>query len=899
MKHLYCNWPEILAAGPGAVGGKAATLARLASLAFPIPGGIVIPTAAADAWLTTCGFREELLTAATDANLDRLDELQARLQSHPADPALLDALAQTLNDPAWHQRPLAVRSSSPDEDSANASFAGIHRSFLNVSGRQALTQAIVSVWASLWTPGAVCYRQRLGLKHADAHMAVLLMPLIAARASGIGFTCDPLNGRDDRVVIHANWGLGESLVNGQTAGDEITLGDPPPNCDLQLITYQVASKSLSSQPCLAGGTELVPSPGDKAEARVLSPEQALHLGRLLKLAATALDFSRPAWDGEWAWDGKHFWLLQLRPVTAPGRCTYPGLAHQPDIWSRGNTCEVLPEPLSPMDWCISRKLVDLLIASGPQLAGFPLHPGVQRAGLFHGRLYLNLSLIQWEAHQAFALEPQAMNRLVGGHQPEIQVPAATLATRLRRFGWLARYLLRSRRIRRQGEQQIEASRQMNSHWRQQPYPADSAGLARRMREVINQGALVHGLHFMQGAGGASLNMLVDLIEAQLPGEGHALASALLAGGLPSVTARQSYELIAIAQAAMTEPATRAWLEKRRHHDGDWRELPENNSFRRAFGDFIERYGHRGIYETYLRNPRWRECSDYLLDLLPDLAATDIDALTRRQHESAVHARVRLKAALPAWKRALLNPLIAKASAETNGREAARSAMIQFAETSRLGLLHIGRVWKEKQWLARPEDIFFLLHTEVLAVLDGLRPGAALAPLVGERQEQFKRWQDESAPDVIVTGEKSMPKSQSTATNGKSTPGTKFSGTAVGSGLACGPARLIKSPAESKQLQRGDILVVASTDPAWTPLFLKAAGLVMETGGFLSHGAIVAREFGIPAVVNLPGILQQIGNSDWLEVDGGQGSVCLVRQSDTRQRNSSIFSPRLERTEEPD
>ena len=169
-----------------------------------------------------------------------------------------------------------------------------------------------------------------------------------------------------------------------------------------------------------------------------------------------------------------------------------------------------------------------------------------------------------------------------------------------------------------------------------------------------------------------------------------------------------------------------------------------------------------------------------------------------------------------------------------------------------------------------EHVFDLLEEEILAVLDGRRPGSALAALVATRQSQQAEWATTPPPDYFLVGREAA--SPPPAAMPRAASGATRHGTPVGSGRARGRACRLDRPDQGERLARGDVLVVATTDPAWTPLFLKAGALVMETGGFMSHGAIVAREFGIPAVVNLPGILDEIADGDELEVDGWQGRV---------------------------
>lgn len=856
---LHQGWQAIHQAGPHQVGGKAWNLARLKRYGFSVPELFAIDAAAYRDWLDSSGLEAELLVAGTEP--EALAKVIAKLQAFPI----------ALHLAELPDGPLAVRSSAPQEDSNNASFAGIHTTCLNVQGNEAVVQAIRTVWLSLWTPTAIAYRLRIGLPHEEAAMAVLIMPLIRARASGIAFTRDPISGRDDRMVIHAAHGLGESLVSGQTNGEEILLGEDLLDDHLYLHRLTPCNQKVRIDPAADGGTQMHQVDADPVQ--VLSEPQILELGEQLRLAAFALDYTKPDFDLEWAWDGERFWLLQARPITAANRCTYPELQSQPDIWSRGNTRDVVPDPLSPFDWSASRRLVNAILKQGFETAGFALHPGAQKAGLFHGRLYLNLSLMQWEGYVTLGVTPEAMNRLIGGHQPEIHIPPPTWKIRLRHGMNLLRYMGRAHGRRRAGCKAVIEIMAAAKAWRNEDLPQDDQEFAATLRRYMRNTRAAYDLHFLQGSASGALNFLVDTIEACLPGEGHALAAALMAGDPPSVTAQQGYDLIEIARKAVADQETRGWLERRRRGEAlDWQGLPQDNQFRQNFAEFLDRYGHRGIYETYTRNPRWREQPDYLLDSLLDLAETDLDALQQRYTEAAAQARKRVAQALPWWKRPILTRLILDAKAGSNEREAARSAMISQLEVIRRALLILGERWVGNDYIEKKEDILFLLQTEIHAVLDGVMPGQGLAPLIAERQRLFDGWQAEEAPEVILEQPDGSLAEQAADYQVRPTNGDCFMGVSVGAGFVSGTARLLTCPKQGERLGRGEILVVPSTDPAWTPLFLKAGGLVMETGGYLSHGAIVAREFGIPAVVNMPGILQQIRDGDQLAVDGTKGTV---------------------------
>jgi pyruvate,water dikinase len=355
---------------------------------------------------------------------------------------------------------------------------------------------------------------------------------------------------------------------------------------------------------------------------------------------------------------------------------------------------------------------------------------------------------------------------------------------------------------------------------------------------------------------------------------------MMAGGPPSVSAQQGYDLAELARLAMRDPVASAWLTRRATQpgDADWRRMPADNPWREAFARFLDRYGHRAVNETHVRQPRWHEAPDYLLDNLPALAAVDLPALAARQQALAGEALRTVRAALPWYKHPLLRLALQMAKRESNLREAARSAFIADVEPLRRLGLALGARWVQHGWLDAADQILLLMPVEWLAVLDGERPGSALRTLVAERAARFAAWQAAEAPDVIIrapaSGESARPPASPTPAGdtAQAASGDIWQGVAVGGGQAVGPVRLIRAPEDGHRLAPGDILVAPATDPAWTPLFLRAAGLVMETGGFMSHGAIVAREFGIPAVVNIAGVMAALREGEPVEIDGRAGTL---------------------------
>jgi pyruvate,water dikinase len=836
---MILDWNAAAAAGAAIAGGKGWQLGRMAELGVPVPDGYVLAA--------ECS--------------------RGRQPGTPLAQAIAEELMGELERRGWSAVPLAVRSSAVQEDAENASFAGIHLSRLNVLGIDALAQAVAEIWDSAWSDTATAYRRRLGMEDGDRAMAVVVMPLLPAQAAGIAFTCDPVSGRDDHLIVNAHWGLGEALVGGHADGDEYRLEIQPDDTAAE-ISRRIGSKRQLTCPA-ATGTELRDTPADMAARAVLTPDQVIEVARLARDAAGALDYTRPLYDLEWVWDGTRFWIVQARPVTALGRHTYDALRDQPALWSRGNTREVLPEPLSPMDWCGSRLLVDRMLTLAWQLAGYKILPGTRRGALFHGRLYLESSLLQWEAYEALGLPPKLINEMMGGAQPEIAVPPPTLRQRLTWLYRLLRYLRRAAPIRKRAEDSLRQAHELATVWRCRPLPQNAEQLAALAREQLARINRMDDILFLQGAGGGGLSNLLKLLERYLPGQGHALAAALMAGGAPSVTARQGYELIELANIAEKDAPALAWLRALDRVDSQWDvALPADSAFRNAFAAFLDRYGHRAVAETYMRSPRWREQPGYLLDVVLGLLGTDADALRRRQAEAAEAAWRQVNARLPAWLRPMLRSTVRTATTECNHREAARSALMAQLEVSRQLLLALADTLIGPYGLEQREDIFNLTGAEALDVAEGRLLPRFAARRAAARRALLEQWMSEREPDVIALHKPVNLPHQETdrATDGD------WRGTPVGAGRAQGRALVACNPGEGTAMQTGDILVAPSTDPAWTPLFLKAGGLVMETGGYLSHGAIVAREFGIPAVVNMPGILERLRSGQMLEVDGDGGRV---------------------------
>jgi len=435
---------------------------------------------------------------------------------------------------------------------------------------------------------------------------------------------------------------------------------------------------------------------------------------------------------------------------------------------------------------------------------------------------------------------------------------------------MLRFMARAPARRKRGEAAIAQIMDQARRTQSAPPPASPEALRTALSRQVRVAREATDLHFLQGSSGGSLTLLASVLEKHFPGEGVALSAALQAGGEPSVTARQGYALLHLARLSSRPEAHEQPL--------------ANPAFAEAFQSFLDAYGHRGSYETYMRSPRWREEPEVVLAQVRALEGVDEADLRRRQQEGLRSVWLRLKSSLPIRTRIWIRMLSRAANTECNQREAARSALIAQLAAIRSILLAAANWLTETGRLRQPDDIHLLLPSEIDRALTGRIPAAGLIARVAERKISFRQWHEKAAPEYLLIAPEGTPQAGfvEPLRAAQVKAGVSWHGVATGTGVGRGRARILRHPDEGACLRPGEILIAPSTDPGWTPLFLKAGGLVAETGGYLSHGAIVAREFALPAVVNLPGILDQLHDGDLVEVDGLQGEVRRLAEGETRE-----------------
>ncbi|NLR73864.1 PEP/pyruvate-binding domain-containing protein [Leeia aquatica] len=840
---MLIDWPETFTRGPAETGGKAWQLSRLHRYGFPVTEGRVLPAQAYRDWVAAG---------------------RPALRDHPA---AWDWLWQL---PAhWRQRSLAIRSSALAEDGPEHSFAGIHHTTLGAVGIEAILSGIEAVFRSVDSPQAVAYREHFQIDAASVAMAVVIMPLLTANSAGVCFTCNPQQGRRDQVLIQATLGLGEALVSGATEPDEALLTYDS-NQQLQQDYYRIGRKQVQTHSSLHGPVE-TRSSEQAASMRALSEQQVQQLAACCIEAAYALDDTQTAWDIEWAWQANQLYLLQARPVTRLGEALPAALANQTGFWSNANTKDVIPHQLSPLDSSVMGIMVNRMLTVTGKLLQYPFHPGAVRTRLLNGRAYLHLSLLQWEFHDGFGFAPASTNQLAGGTQPEITVPPLSKQHKrlvLRRMLRITPSMMRLRRKANKlhADALEEARNWLPAGWAQWENQQLAQEIDRLYRHVWQQ----EELQRLQTGSGVTYTLLLGKLSQRMPrAEAQQLLSGLLADQPSSITMQQNLQLMDVARLARQHADVVSWLRSPERDQQPWDTTwAADHPFRMAFADFLKTYGHRAIYESDSTQPRWAENPAYLLDCLAGWLDVDFDTLAVHRKQRAEAARRALRSKLPWYRRLLLPGMLKQSALEFSQREQARSSLVSYILPQRRMLLEAGRRLQQAGELAAPEHIFWLVREEIPLALSGARAGR-WAALVADRQLQRQHWEHNPAPDVVFYGT-TQPVSTPAAT--EVAPSDVLKGLPVSNGRVQGKVRRLRHPSEGTRLATGEILLAPSTDPGWTPLFLKAAGLILETGGYLSHGAIVAREFGLPAVVNITHAMTLLQDGDEVELCGDTGEV---------------------------
>ncbi len=877
-------------------GGKAANLGELVRAGLPVPPCFCITTVAyalaaeqaglgsilAQAPSSVCGEELPLTALAKSAS--------ACFLSAPLPPTIAQEIVtayQALGD--GEPVAVAVRSSATTEDLPGASFAGQQETFLNIIGADAVLAAVRTCWASLWTDRAVRYRDHLGIDQRSVRLAVVVQRMVEAAVAGVLFTANPLTGKRRQAVIEANPGLGEAVVSGATNPDHFVVNTSTG----EIVERRPGEKRVVIHGVTGGGTQRIDSAERSGEV-CLSDVQIRTLAELG--ARVEAHYGTPQ-DIEWALDDAgHFWLTQARPITTlfPLPDTAPHSDAVLRVYFSVNVLQGVYRPFTPMGLSAAR----LFGSSIATLLGFPprnLQQGPGMMAVAASRIFFDVTpalrhslgralIISVGARFAEARSAVLFEQVVTdprlslvskSRRPLIRL-AFHLLVKSRFLLYLTQALLHPSAAQARGdriEAQLRALGEVSANASAAEYLAAYEQLLSKDAVPLLLGiapALPVGL----GSYGLASRLLKDLATAD------ELQKVLR--GLPNnPTTEMDLALWALASQVRDDPA--AAKSVREMPPGqlaqDYREGKLPPTLQEGLAHFLGTYGHRGVAEIDLGLPRWSENPTHLLGALANYLqladpalAPDVQFQHSVQEAEAMVAELTRRATQKSrWLGIRVKFCLKRTRALAGWRERPKYDIILVLARARKLLWFVGEALARAGQVEAAEDIFFLTLPEARVALAGADMRMTIRERRAEYEHELKR---HHIPRVLLS-DGTEPTAETRST---STADTLLQGTPASAGSVTAQARVILDPTGAR-LEPGEILVAPSTDPGWTPLFLTASGMVMEMGGAMSHGAVVAREYGIPAVVGVPGATERIATGQRITVNGSEGTVILEGQND--------------------
>jgi pyruvate,water dikinase len=870
------------------VGGKGANLGEMTRAGFPVPPGFCLTTHTFRTFINSCpqmasfyaalaGLPDEDLVATRKIGI----EIRQTLQTVPIPNEVATAVRQTLQtlDP---NASYAVRSSATAEDLPDASFAGQQDTYLNMRGETAVLDAIRRCWASLFTDRAILYRQQNGFDHQEVALSVVVQQMVLPEISGILFTADPVSQNRQITSIDASYGLGEALVAGLVSADLYRV-DTRSN---QLVEVKIGDKQLAIRPLPDGGTIQETLNNAQRTTQVLNEKQAVTLAQLgQKIEA---HYGQPQ-DIEWAIADGQIYLLQTRPITT----LFPLPSPRPNddalhLYVSLSHAQVMTDPIKTMGISIWKLLFPTLKPSGPA----SYSQNITAAG---GRMYmdvthlLNLRLGR-KAVPAFltmADEMMAASTKAVIARPSFQQRLAKLAQKpsLRDvfyyigpiFKTTVSFLFFRDPEQTLAEQTAAIDRLIAANRQRIAAQPSGAARLRQARQEIGEAMFnfVPDFPALVGSGIISQRLLAKLMGSRAnPDDLTAVARGLsgnvttemdLAVGDLADLVRQSPELVTHFQQ---NPPLEALATAH--------EIPNSAPFLAGWEQFLSQYGMRGPSEIDISRLRWREDPTSLLQFVIGNLQHSTAGSHRTHHaQMAANGKAageRLVAATGWLRRPLMRRLVRDVRFYTPGREHPKFYLIKLMDMVKELSLETAETLVANGRLEQIDDIWHLeFHELIDFVADETRE---IRPLIAQRRVEFARYHKLTPPRVI-TSDGEIVRVQ---LHRDGLPAGALVGSAASSGIVEGIAKVVLDP-NKDVLAKGEILIAPFTDPGWTPLFINAAALVMEVGGLMTHGSVVAREYGIPAVVGVPNVTQEIKTGQRVRVHGDAGFVEILEDGE--------------------
>ena len=873
------------------VGGKGISLAKMIQAGFPVPNGFHISTEAYRQFVAANRLQTKIITALKDVDASlpaSLETASATISRLFADSAMPYEIANAIKgayltlDTSHPTLPVAVRSSATAEDLPEASFAGQQETFLNIRGEADLLDAVKKCWASLWTARAIAYRIKNNIDQNTVALAVVVQEMVDAEAAGILFTANPINGRRDEMVINAAWGLGEAIVGGLVSPDTIVAD----KATGKVKQYDVAEKTVITVRT-EKGTREDPLNDGRRNSRVMNEADVVEL---VNLARRIESYYGSPQDIEWCLtspptpllegEGRKFYIVQSRPVTALPEAPIEWTPPNPKgVYMRTSVVDLMPSPLSPLyiTWAIPI-----------------LREQMKPLGV---RLGMGLPVLQEDYYIA-------INRYA---YMNAAFPAKA-------WWWIITGMLPA---------YPRLLRTMVPFWRDELHPEYQAAVAKyqakdtgkmsagelwRDAQEILTAAMYYatGLLFAtMGASAGSEGLLTRVYNKYAKRDGDPEANALLMGwdNIPMRSEKSLYDLAMWIRE--DEKLTAYVLDTSSHDLFTNLEKPDSvpvssfSEFASYFKAHLEKFGHL-IFQMDFAEPLPRDHPEMLLETIKMFLrgqGTNPHERQKASEAKRIQTAETMRNRLKGFKRWAFIKALNWGQSLAEVREDALAEIGLGYPILRAMLCELGNRFVTAGAIQQADDIYWLEKEEVETCVRKLEQGDPLNDLsarVEERQAFNKKIGQETPPPMMPMKKKYMGIDTSVwlAESERNRTSNTLKGVPTSSGKVTAPACVLRGPEDFDKMRRGDVLVAGTTTPAWTPLFAMASAVITDIGGPLSHGSIVAREYGIPAVMGTGVATKRIQSGQVITVDGTKGEVILETNEGQAEQDVSSLEWKL-------
>ncbi len=880
-----------------AVGGKGANLGHLTHAGFRVPPGFTVSTEAYQEFIERNDLSpliRDMVAGLDYADADALERDAARIRAAIGGAAMPDRIAAEIRRAYASIGPdlyVAVRSSGTAEDTAAASFAGMHDTYLDVRGETSVVEAVQRCWASMWTTRAIAYRHSQGFDHATATIAVVVMTMVESDVSGVLFTANPRADRTDEIVVNASWGLGEAIVSGIVTPDEFTLDVGT----LHIKERVIGGKEVQITRAPSGAGTVEEQVSEERRARPSLTDDELHaLGELGRRVMAHYD-GMPQ-DIEWALMDGTFYLLQARPVTGADfrweECIEIAAqnARETDdiVWTQRWSENYWTGGISPLFYSVRVRHYRKSVEHFLDLCGFEELKGVPYFKYHRGTAYWNCNFQKGFAERIVprALRAGAVDMVPEAWQEDV-------LTRPLDFAKYVRMLVSVSSSSQHSPQAWKKTQRGFIDDTVEPAKALPDDVLRRMSDqqlkqhAHDQEELQHrycddlwvGYNIIfPNVFGALAMMLAKWYTGDNP-----LVLQELISGNPKQTLQQveTYEQFALSEEIR---ASSELLEVFETSDAETffaklEDSEQGRQFLARYRTFIENHGHRGAADRDIYYKR--RADDPRIDFeafVAYLKDTDPSPPWEVQERVAAQRELATREVIASLQEHVFGGVLVKLFRLLHQwvldflwiREDSRHYADRISYSKRKAFLEVARRCVERGTLEEVDDCFFLTDVELYELLAGVGSVALAVAKIAARKREFELVDSRQAslPLYLRAG---VPVELD---NPVESGGDALVGHGMSKGFARGRARVVPELAQIGRVEKGDILICNATDPGWAPVFTIISGLVLETGGMLAHGACLSREHGIPAL-QLRNAMRLIQDGDEVEIRGDTGEIVVL------------------------